>query len=190
MLRFLVQFLKYPKSIGAVAPSGKFLAKKMMQPVNFQNAACIVEYGPGTGVFTKELVKRKNKKTKLILIEQNQLFCKILKRKFKNQPGVYIIEGSAENVNKYIDKFGFKTVDYIISGLPFASLPPELSKNILKETKKAIGKRGRFITFQYSMVKRKFFEQYFKICGCLLEMCNIPPAYVLVMKNSNSKIPI
>ena len=82
MLRFLVQFLKYPKSIGAVAPSGKFLAKKMMQPVNFQNAACIVEYGPGTGVFTKELVKRKNKKTKLILIEQNQLFCKILKRKF------------------------------------------------------------------------------------------------------------
>lgn len=184
MFKFLIQFLKHPKSIGAVAPSGKFLAKKMMQPVNFTNAACIVEYGPGTGVFTKELVKRKNRQTKLILIEQNPLFCKMLKRKFKNQAGVYIVEGSAENVNKYINKLGFKTADYIISGLPFASLPKELSENILKETKKAIGNRGRFITFQYSMVKRKFFEQYFKISGGLLEMRNIPPAYVLVMKNN------
>lgn len=182
MLKFLIQFLKNPKRIGAIAPSGKFLAKKMMLPLNFQNADCIVEYGPGTGVFTKELVKRKNKKTKLIVIEQNHLFYKMLKGKFENQPGVYIIEGSAENVNKYIKKLGFKHADYIISGLPFASLPSALSESILKETQKAIGRKGRFITFQYSMVKRKFFEQYFRLSGCLLEMRNIPPAYVLVMK--------
>lgn len=185
MMKFLMQFLKNPKRIGAIAPSGKFLARKMIKPVNFQTAECIVEYGPGTGVFTNELIKHKNRNTKLIVIEQNHLFCDMLKEKFRNRPNVYIVEGSAENVNKYIKKFGCETADYIISGLPFASLPLELSESILKETKKAIGTKGRFITFQYSMVKKKFFEQYFKISGCLLEMCNIPPAYVLVMRLSN-----
>lgn len=62
----------------------KIPCKKMMEPVKFQNASCIVEYGPGTGVFTKELVRRKNNKTKLIVIEQNRLFCDTLKKKFKN----------------------------------------------------------------------------------------------------------
>lgn len=183
MFKFLIEFFKNPKCIGAVAPSGKFLAKKMMEPVKFQNASCIVEYGPGTGVFTKELIRRKNNKTKLIVIEQNRLFCDTLKKKFKNRPGVYIVEGSAENVNKYIKKLGFEHADYIISGLPFTSLPQEASESILKETQKALGRKGRFITFQYSMVKRKFFEQYFTISGGLLEMRNIPPAYVLVMRS-------
>jgi len=182
MLEFLLQFMKNPRIIGAVAPSGKFLAKKMMEPIRFDRAKCIVEYGPGTGSFTKYLVKMKRQDTRLILIEQNHSFCKKLEKKFKNVPEVYVMEGGAEHVISYIKKLGFENADYIISGLPFTSLPSELSAKILNETCKAIGKKGHFITFQYSLVKRKFFEEYFRLTGCLLEMRNLPPAYVLVMK--------
>ena len=51
----------------------------------------------------------------------------------------------------------------------------------MKATKKAVGNNGKFITFQYSLVKKKFFEKYFWIKGCLKEIKNIPPAYVFFM---------
>lgn len=74
-MNFLFEYLKHPRKIGAVAPSGKRLSHKMMEPVNFPSANVIVEYGSGTGSFTRELVKRRRSGTTLILIEQNKHFC-------------------------------------------------------------------------------------------------------------------
>ncbi|BCN29390.1 class I SAM-dependent methyltransferase [Anaeromicropila herbilytica] len=187
MLNFLIQFLKSPRSIGAIAPSGKFLARKMMEPIRFDNAKGIVEFGPGTGSFTREIVRQKSRDSVLILIENNRFFCQQLKEKYKNCQGVYVIYGNAENVNEYLKKYGFDTADYIISGLPFTSLPVKVSENILTSTQKAIGKNGQFITFQYSLAKKKFFKCYFNITECLFELRNLPPAYVLVMKSSLDK---
>ncbi|MDE6785283.1 MAG: SAM-dependent methyltransferase [Ruminococcus sp.] len=182
-MSFLIEYIKHPRTIGAVAPSGNNLAEKMIEPIDFKSAEVIVEYGPGTGSFTKELMIHRKPETILILIEQNKNFCRELKKTFCNQTNIHIINGSAENVNLYLKKYGFEHADYIVSGLPFTSLPQETSENILKATKKAIGSKGRFITFQYSLVKRKFFERYFHISGLLHEVMNLPPAYVLVMRN-------
>ena len=182
-MNFLLEYLKNPRTIGAVAPSGNGLARKMIKSVNFNKAEVIVEYGAGTGAFTRELVINRKPDTALILIEQNKKFCRELAKNFRNQPNVHIINGSAENVNLYLKKYGFRQADYIISGLPFTSLPADISENIFRETIKAIGNNGKFITFQYSMVKRKFFEKYFRISDILHELKNLPPAYVLVMRN-------
>ncbi|MDE6034789.1 MAG: SAM-dependent methyltransferase [Ruminococcus sp.] len=183
-MNFLLEYLKNPRTIGAIAPSGNGLARKMIKPVDFSKAEVIVEYGAGTGAFTRELVINRKPDTFLILIEQNRKFCRELVKTFRNQPNIHIINGSAENVNLYLKKYGFEHADYIISGLPFTSLPADISENIFRETIKAIGNNGKFITFQYSMVKRKFFEKYFRISDVLHEIKNIPPAYVLVMRNS------
>lgn len=177
--------IKNPRNIGAVAPSGKSLSEKMIMPINFDSEKVIFEYGSETGSFMRELVIRRRPDTVLILIEQNKNFCRELKRIFCNQPNLHIINGSAENVNQYLAKYGFKNADYIVSGLLFTSLPEKISDSILTATKKAVGSRGRFITFQYSLVKKKFFERYFQIAGCLKEIKNLPPAYVLVMRNTD-----
>ena len=50
------EFLNHPRKIGAIAPSGKRLSEKMMMPIDFASVKAIIEYGPGTGSFTKELV--------------------------------------------------------------------------------------------------------------------------------------
>ncbi|MCM1314390.1 MAG: hypothetical protein NC244_03360 [Alistipes senegalensis] len=186
-MNFLLEYLRHPRKIGAVVPSGNSLARKMMKPIDFKSAKVIVEYGSGTGSFTRELVIHRKPETVLILIEQNELFCRELEKIFCNQPNIYIINGSAENVNTYLAQHGFENANYIVSGLPFTSLPARISENILKATKKAIGNNGRFITFQYSLVKKKFFEKYFRITDHLKEIKNIPPAYVFVMCNGKNK---
>lgn len=187
MFQFFLEFLKSLRNIGAVAPSGAFLAKKMMKPIRFERAKCIVEYGPGTGIFTRELIRRKKKGAKLLLIEQNESFFRKLKERYEGHEGVLIVNGSAEYVKEYMEQYGMESVDYIVSGLPFTSLPVRTSEQILTATRKAIGAEGRFLTFQYSMAKKKFFQQYFHIADCLFELRNLPPAYVLVMRQKPGK---
>ncbi|MCI8610196.1 MAG: SAM-dependent methyltransferase [Firmicutes bacterium] len=187
MLQFLIQFIKHPRKIGAIAPSGVSLAQKMMEPIDFTKARCITEYGPGTGSFTDELIREKRPETCLLLIEQNPTFCKLLRDKYQSQPNVHIIEGTAADINLYLSLHGFSNADYIVSGLPFTSLPEKISSSILSATKQAIGEEGAFITFQYSLVKKHFFETHFTIVHMLRELHNLPPAYVLVMKSCDPR---
>ena len=180
---FFTEFLKHPRKIGAIAPSGKHLSEKMMMPIDFTSAKVIVEYGPGTGSFTKELIARRKPDTVLILIEQNKVFCEQLKASFDSLPNLFIMHGSAGNVGQYLEACGVHSADYIVSGLPFTSFPAAVSDNILNATKLALGQDGTFITFQYSLVKKKFMERYFQVMNCLRVIKNLPPAFVLVMKN-------
>ena len=184
----LTEFLKHPRRIGAIAPSGKHLSEKMMAPIDFASAKVIVEYGPGTGSFTRELVARRRADTALILMEQNEAFCEQLRASYGNLPNLFIIHGSAGNVGQHLEACGVHSADYIVSGLPFTSLPAAVSDHILNATKLALGQDGKFITFQYSLVKKKFFEQYFQIIDCRKVIKNLPPAYVLVMKNHGEKL--
>lgn len=181
MLQFLKQYIKNPRNIGAIAPSSRLLAQNMMRPIDFRSAKCIVEFGPGTGVFTEKLLCQKKDETVLILIEQNKEFCRMLRKRFGNRPNFYIIRGSAENAVAIVKKHGFSHADYIVSGLPFTSLPREVSLKIFKAAKRLIAGDGTFITFQYTMLKRKFFEEHFKFKDCIHVLRNLPPAYVFVM---------
>ena len=184
----LAEFLKHPRRIGAIAPSGKQLSAKMMTPIDFTSAKVIVEYGPGTGSFTRELAARRKPGTALILIEQNEAFCERLRASFGDLPDLFIMHGSAANVGRYLEACGVHSADYIVSGLPFASLPAAVSDGILNAAKPALGQEGKFITFQYSLAKKKFLEQYFQLTDCLRVVRNLPPAYVLVMKNHDRKM--
>lgn len=178
-LNFLVQYLKTPRRIGAVAPSSMWLAEKMIGDIDFENAKCIVEYGPGTGIFTDKLLEKKRPDTTLFLLETNKEFCTRLREKYAEAHNIIIIYGSAEHVDSYLKKYGISRVDYVVSGLPFASLPKNVSETILYKTKNIIGKEGLFITFQYTLLKKAFLAKYFRKIEQERVFRNIPPAYVL-----------
>lgn len=181
-IKFILQYIKKPRTTGAILPSSKFLARKMVKGINFQKAKCIVEYGPGTGVFTDKILAGRNETTEVFLMERNQDFCGILREKYKSTPRIHIIEDSAENIGEHIAKLGFTHADSIISGLPFASLPSEISENILTQTKEFLSPGGYFITFQYTLFKKKIFAKYFSNLKITREFRNIPPAYVLTFQ--------
>lgn len=179
MLGFLKQYVKDPVKIGAMAPSSCFLADKMVEEISFLACDCIVEFGPGTGVFTEKILARKKQETKFIVIEQEEEFYNRLIEKYGHRENVVFYHGSAEDVRRYIREQGCEKADYVISGLPFTSLPKEVSRRILRETNLALAEDGIFYTFQYSLVKKKLFQSYFKIISIRREMRNFPPAYVL-----------
>lgn len=176
---FIKQYIKNPKTVGAVAPSSEKLADRMVEDINFLNAACIVEYGPGTGVFTEKILSKKKNSTIFIAIEYNLDFYEILKDKFKDETNFILINDSAENLKEYLDKYNIDKVDYIISGLPFASLPDTMSKKILSITKEILKFKGEFITFQYTLFKMNLFRTYFDKIKRKKVLLNLPPAYVL-----------
>lgn len=187
MCKFFWQFLRHPRSVGAIAPSGKSLSAKMTEPIDFEKAKIIVEYGPGTGAFTKRLLEKKREDTALICIEKNVKFAKTLEREFSDKlsDNFRIIHGGAEETDAILAKYGYNGADYIVSGLPFTSLPKELSVKIFGVTQKVIGSDGKFITFQYSKAKQKFFEEYFNTHDILRVRKNLPPAHVFVLKNKS-----
>jgi phospholipid N-methyltransferase len=177
-LIFLKQFFKRPRTVGAILPSSKYLADKMIEGLDFKNAEYIVEFGPGTGIFTRNIVRNRNTNTVIILFENNYKFCKILREKYKNEPNLYIINDSAEYMDNYLSEYNIPYVDYIVSGLPFASLPSKVSSNILSKAQSCLKNNGKFITFQYTLLKKKFIKQYFDEVYISWELRNIPPAYV------------
>lgn len=178
-MSFIKQYLLHPRQVGAVKPSSKNLAKKMLLHVSFEKASCIAEFGPGTGVFTEEIIRCKKEETQFLIFEVNDNFYERLKEKYENVPGVHVIHDSAQNMGLYLKKYHLKRVDYVISGLPFASLPAEVSDAVLRECRKYLSPGGLFITFQYTLLKVKLFRQYFAIAAIEKEMRNLPPAYVL-----------
>ncbi|MGE7021269.1 rRNA adenine N-6-methyltransferase family protein [Solibacillus cecembensis] len=181
--RFIFQYLLNPRKTGAVLPSSTYLAEKMVQSIDFQNAKYIVELGPGTGVFTDQIMKNKMQHTVVLLIESNKEFCTLLKEKYKNEKNLILINDTAEDIDKYSKEFNIPYVDYVVSGLPFASLPKNVSNVILNKTKKLLRKDGVFITFQYTLLKKDFIHHYFKHIYLTREYRNMPPAFVFCCSN-------
>ncbi|MCP8969259.1 class I SAM-dependent methyltransferase [Ectobacillus ponti] len=182
-IRFIQEYIKNPSAIGAVMPSSKQLAKQMVEEISFAAASCVVEYGPGTGVFTEELIQHKGVDAMLLLIEQNPIFCEELREKYSQIPNVHIVCGSAEEAAVYLEQHGYAKADYVASGLPFTSLPAAVSHRILEQTLKILGDDGTFITFQYTKVKQTFFRKHFRSIRIKKVYWNVPPAYVFICSN-------
>ncbi len=177
-LSFLYQFIVNPKTVGAILPSSSYLGDRMMERIDFKKAKYIVEYGPGTGVFTEKLIKNRDPTTVILLVENNKEFYSLLKEKYKEEGNLFIVSGSAENIEQYLRKFNIPYVDYVISGLPFSSLPKNVSSKILLNTTKILKEDGRFITFQYTKLKKAFIKQFFTKIDMKREFRNFPPAYI------------
>lgn len=182
MWNFLKEYISQPDTIGAIAPSSRYLATAMADSIDFAKARCIVEYGAGTGVFTREVAARKKPGTVYIVIEQNDRFYEMLQRQFQGTAGLALVHGDAKDVCRFLEEQGFQHADYIISGLPFTSLPEPASRRILSQTRKAVGTEGVFTTFQYTLLRKRFLEEYFHIRKIFRIWRNFPPAYVLNMK--------
>lgn len=182
-ISFFIQYLLNPRTVGAIAPSSKYLANMMINQFDLKNANVIVEYGPGTGAFTNEIIKKKGEQTILFLVESNPKFYKLLKDKYNNEKNIFIVNGTVEYIDKYLMEYNIPNVEYVFSGLPFSSLPKPVSEAILKLTKSVIGENGRFITFQYTRWKERFFNEFFEEVEVSREFRNFPPAYVYHCKN-------
>lgn len=175
-LLFFKNFLSNPMAIGSVIPSSPQLVDDLLAGVDFEKARVIVEYGPGTGVFTAEIVRRLHPDAKLLSIELMEEFYTTLKARY-DDPRVLIVHGSAADVRKHLAAHGLGPAEAVISGLPFTSLPEELRHEIISETAKALAPGGRFLLYQYSKFLLGHLQKYFDGIQIRWTLLNIPPAF-------------
>jgi len=182
-VKFIAQYVIAPRTVGAILPSSGRLAEKIADKIHFESASCIVEYGPGTGAFTAEILARRKPGTQLVLIELNKKFHSMLVERFGNEPDVHIVHGSADQIDRILQELAIARVDHIISGLPFTSLQRDLTKAILTLTAELLGAQGTFVLFQYSRRRRSLLSETFRHLAVDRVLANIPPAYVFVCRN-------
>ena len=180
MPSFLEEFLRNPAVVGSMVPSSRELTEKVMAPIDFATARCIVEYGPGTGVFTDILIQRRKAETAIVLVEVNRRFSEMLQERYSGQPNVHVVHGSADQTGEHLTKLGLEKVDYVVCGLPFSSLPRRLGWRILQHTQQLLIPDGKLILFQYSLQNKRLFERFFRFLDDSYVLLNIPPAHVLV----------
>ncbi len=173
---FLKTFLK-DKQVGAMSPSSRFLADKMIENINFTDAKILIELGPGTGVFTHILLKKMRPDAKLLVFELNDEFFKELTKNIQD-PRVQLIHDSAEKVEDYLEKAGLEHADVIVSSLPLAMFSSELRKSILNASKSALKQDGKYIQFQYSLQSKKKLEKTFEKVSIRFTPLNFPPAFI------------
>ena len=180
-MAFIKEFFKNKSEVGAIAPSSKFLGKKMYGGIDFSTVKCVVEFGPGTGVFTKEILKRMNPDALLLIFETNPSFYTKLKETIKDERALVLNE-SAEKIGEYLKLEGVEKADYIISSLPLTVFPKELKENILKKSVENLSENGEYIQFQYSLNAHKLLKSKFGKVKLAFSLLNMPPAFVYKCK--------
>ena len=173
--QFLVGFIKHPKMVGSVIPSSKVLIDKMLDPVDWANTKLFIEYGPGVGTFTQHILQRLAPDATLLTIDTNADFTAYLNGKFTDSR-LEAVTGSAASVRKIMADRGFEKADFILSGLPFSTLPPGIGPKIAKETAEALRPGGAFLVYQFSPKVRQFIAPYFNRIDKGFEWRNVPPA--------------
>ena len=174
---FLKQFWSEKKMVGSMIPSSRYLAKKMLQNVNFKKARVIVELGPGTGIFTRKILEQMHEDAKLFVFELNDQFYQRLQEEIQDER-LILIHDSAEFIQKHLNEGGCLNADYVISSLPLTNFPNKLKESILKAAHHCLKNEGKFIQFQYTLNSKKFLETQFDETNIMFTPLNFPPAFI------------
>jgi phospholipid N-methyltransferase len=183
-LNFLSEFARDHKVIGAVAPSSPFLAKELCAGLDIESKRVIVEYGPGTGSLTREILPKIAPGARYAAIELNGKMAQSFRASF---PSVELFEGSAETLPEVLRQMGEPHADCIISGLPWTFFPDELQDRILDTTCACLKEGGTFTAFSYlhglllpqgQRFRKQLDSRFSKVSRSSLELRNLPPAFV------------
>jgi phospholipid N-methyltransferase len=177
-VKFLKNAIKGEK-VGAVSRSSKFVIKKVLENIKKEKIESILEFGPGDGVLTIELLKKLTADGKIFVVELDPNFVEELRR-IKDKRLV-VIEGKMEDIVEHPKKFGIESVDIIVSSIPFTFIKKEDREDVVKKSKKILVEGGEFIIFhQYSLLMKKILLKNFKNVDYFFEPRNFLPCFVMV----------
>ena len=183
-VKFLREYVGKPRVVGAVSPSSRSLARKMVEWIDWPNVRAVIEYGPGTGAFTRGILSSMHPGTRFLAVEVNPRFVEILARRY---PDVRVYQESVGNVEAICRQEGIREVDAIISGLPWASFSHQDQTTFLTAMMTVLRPGGHFATFAYLQglllpAGRRFknmLGRYFsRIERSKIAWVNLPPAFV------------
>jgi phosphatidylethanolamine/phosphatidyl-N-methylethanolamine N-methyltransferase len=148
-VRFIRSWIEKPLTMGAVTPSGRILARTMAGYVDPSVPGPVIELGPGTGPVTEALVEQGVDPSRLVLIEFNPEFCRLLRTRF---PDATVIRGDAYALHRVIGNMLSEPAAAIVSGLPLVTKPLKTRVRLIREAFRLMQPSAPFVQFTYAMM--------------------------------------
>lgn len=186
---FFREFARDPVQLGAVAPSGPALARRMVDAAGVAPGHAVVELGAGTGPMTAELVARHpelREGARFVALEPNPALAALLRERF---PGVRVEERFAQDLRAILDGMGIARVDRVVSSLPWAIWPEALQNEVFSAILDVLAPDGRMVTFGYlhalplpaaKRLRRALEARFEAVTTTPAAWANLPPALVYV----------
>lgn len=176
---FAWNFVRHPVMLGSVLPSSPFLIQRLLRQVDWTQVRVVVEYGPGVGTFTREILRRLPDDAVLIALETNEDFVAFLRRSLED-PRLHVVHGSAAEVDRVLAERGLPSADCVISGIPFSTLPEEERERILITTRDVLQPQGALLVYQFSSRVLPALQRVFSSVRRGFEPLNVLPAQIFV----------
>jgi phospholipid N-methyltransferase len=176
-------FLTQGKRIASFAPSSRFMARKILDGIDWNKTRTIVELGAGTGPITAAMVKAARPDTRLIVIELDPTLCGRLRDRFRDAPNVDVILGDATRFGDLLTERGIPKVDHVLSGLPLPSFPDAARDAVLEVSARTVVDGGTFRQLTVMpMIYYKLYRRYFEDVRFRFVPFNLPPGGVYVCR--------
>jgi len=175
---FLKALVGAPRLTGAVAPSGRALARAMAAATGSPAQGLIVELGPGTGPVTSALIEADVAPQRLVLVEYDPGFCRLLRMRF---PQATVVEGDAYDLPRTLAPFKGEPIAAIVSSLPLLNQPPPRREKLIGDAFALMGPSGAFVQFTYGLVSpisREVCAGRYTATRSRPILLNLPPAFV------------
>ena len=181
---FLKTFLRHPTQVGAIAPSSPSLVATMMDWFDWENARSVIEFGPGTGVFTEAIAEALHPEAKFFAIERSAELAQATRVRC---PGVKVYEDSVTNIAQLCEQESMESVDAIVCGLPWASFAESLQTEIMDTMLHKLTPGGQFATFAYwqgvilpagRRFSKRLYQTFSHVERSPTAWRNLPPAFV------------
>ena len=175
-LLFASNFLRHPYMLGSVIPSSRFLVNQVLKPIEWERARVLVEYGPGVGSFTGEILRRMRCDARLVALETNRDFVAFLQAQLPDER-LRVVHESAAEVQTVLEQL---KADYIISGIPLGSMPEAVRADIVAKSHAALAPGGAFIVYQFTARVLPALRRTFGDVRHSFELYNLPPAQLFI----------
>ena len=176
-LRFLRGFVRNPAQVGSIIPSSRQLEQRLVRSARLGDARMVVELGPGTGGTTSAFLRAMASSAQLLAIELDTEFHRRLHASIRDTR--FNIElGSAERLDEFMGAHNLPAPDAIISGIPFSTMPPDVSHRVASSVARALRPGGRFVAYQVRGHVAGFMSPYLGTPEKRWEVVNVPPVRV------------
>jgi phospholipid N-methyltransferase len=176
---FLKRFLQRPFQVASIIPSSRTLIRRVVGKMDLSQPRVIVEYGPGEGCHTREIVSRMHPDSQVILFELDPELAQHLEDQFRGDRRVTILNTDAARLSQELFTRGHGHCDYVVSGIPFRFLEPEKKRELLRSTYECLAPHdsAAFIIYQYTNELVNHCRHFPRVES---EYCvpNIPPSFI------------
>jgi phospholipid N-methyltransferase len=174
---FALNFFKSPAMLGSLIPSSRFLVNDVLNHVDWDKARVIVEYGPGVGTITQEILKRMRPDAVLLALELNEEFVTFLQEEIVD-PRFHAVHASASDVRSVLTKLGLPCADYIISGIPYSTMPHAVRREVMQASRQVLHPEGALLVYQFTNTVLPYLKSSFSSVRQNFQFLNILPARI------------